>query len=61
MSTSWQGDKWMGKVAIYKQAKDINNLEEKQYYLTWYQGERFIENNCNKAEKKATLELGREV
>ena len=50
----------MGKVAIYKQAKDISNLEEK-HYLTQYQGERFIENNCNKAGKKAALELGREV
>lgn len=47
----------MGKVAIYKQAKDINNLEEK-HYLTRYQKERFMENNCNKVEKKATLKLG---
>ena len=51
----------MGKVAIYKQAKDINNLEENHYYLSWYQGERFTENNRKKAEKKTTLKLGREV
>jgi len=51
----------MGKVAIYKQAKDINNLEENHYYLRWYQGERFTENNRKKAEKKTTLKLGREV
>lgn len=45
----------MGKGAIYKQTKDINNLEEKHYYGTWYQEEQFMENNCNKAEKKTTL------
>ena len=51
----------MGKVAIYKQAKDINNLEESHYYSSWKQGERFTENNFKKAEKKTTLKLGREV
>ena len=51
----------MGKVAIYKQAKDINNLEENHYYLRWYQGERFTENNRKKAEKKTTLKIVREV
>lgn len=51
----------MGRVAIYRQTKDINNLEEKHYYLTWYQEEPFIENNCTKEEKKAALRLGREV
>lgn len=51
----------MGKAAIYKQAKDINNLEKNHHYLSWYQGERFIENNFKKAEKKTTLKLEREV
>lgn len=51
----------MGKVAIYKQAKGRNNLEEKCYYLTWDQEERFMENKYNMAGKKATLKLGKEV
>lgn len=51
----------MGKAAIYKQAKDINNLEKNHHYLSWYQGERFTENNFKKAEKKTTLKLEREV
>lgn len=51
----------MGEVAIYEQGKDIDNLKEKHYYLTWYQGERFIKNNCNKAKNKVSLKSGREV
>lgn len=51
----------MGKGALYKQAKDMNNLEEKHYYLTRYQEVRFMKNNCNKAEKKTILKLVREL
>lgn len=51
----------MGRVAIYKQTKEINHLEEKHYCLTRYQEEWFIEDNCKKEEKKAALRLGREV
>lgn len=50
----------MGKVAICKQAKGLNNLEGK-HYLTWDQEERFMENTYNRAEKKATFKLGKEV
>lgn len=33
----------MGKIAIYKQAEDINNPEGKHYYSATYQEERFTE------------------
>lgn len=50
----------MGRVAIYQQAKGLNNLAGK-HYLTWDQEERFMENKYNMAEEKATSTLGEEV